>query len=546
MAKYTTDEYENVISVAAKRALDNLEKDEPKDRSLQERISIFDEYRRKLRKTYPIDSFSKGYEFSISDYSADSLRHWLDGDKGYSAPHEYEGQSEASKILPMLQGVAKQGDDWYSWDKKELERNAKALGYNPRTPGATAEFLGVLSDYQTKHDRAELLKEGQQGANYWLNKLFYPSSTQEAENAVLSGEGGDPETLGKLRMLDAGTTLAMSLAPSLRLGWAGKYLGNPLVNSTIDAGLQGAAEGVRQIGTEKLSTTGQEADITPVMAALGAGATRPAITMSASGAATQLPGQIGQDIARGARRGARVGGSTERAGIKDAINLYNKDLAGKVLASKESGGVRELLDPSGRKYAKAVKVPEMAELFGISPEADGTYSAKAILKMYDQNPSLPKAVMAKDGKIEYGLFDNSVVPTLDEFPTKMQRVTAPFTAPKGERVQYVKDVTFGNPIFTLGEKDAAKYRALFQDKAADLDANRVAYNLGELFGQGASELGGRVEPVIKANPVNVADNDSEQRRYREQFRNQSWFKKLDADSKKIIEEAFKKKEDEQQ
>ncbi len=529
MAKYSNEEYEKVISQAAKRALDKLEETEPKDRSLQERIKIFDDYKAKLRKWKPREDFTKGYEFALNDYNADSLMNWLEGDKDYRAPDEYEGQSEASKILPLLLGVAKEGDDWYSLGTKKLEKEAKQLGYNTDIPGAYAEFLKLLGDYQVQYDRAKLLKEGQQGANYWMNKLLYPSSTQEAENAVLSGQGGDDATLAKLRALDAGTTTAMAMAPSLRLGWAGKVLGNQLVNSTIDAGLQGVAEGVRQLGTEKLSTTGQQADMDPVLIALGAGATRPAISTMAGGAATQFPGKIGQDIARGVRRGARVGGSAERSEIESAVKLYNKDLAKAVLESK-NGSPALVADASGRKYAKAVQVPEMAEFFGIAPDANGKYSAKQLLNYYDANVNMPKAVDIADGKIKgYGPRNWSVTLTDDAFGGINSKLGF-------------------KPKMTLGKEDAEKYRSLFPDKAADVDANKVAFNTGEVLGQFATELGGRVEPVAKTNPVKVYNNTAVAKQYAESYKRQPWYQDLvkkNPEAAKIIEEAFKKKDEEE-
>ena len=541
MAKYDREEYEKIIADNALRALEAKEKDEPKRRSLKEREDIYDEYKRKLREWKDLDSMTRGYEYSLNDYNSDSLMRWLEGEKGYKAPDEYEGQSEASKILPLLSGIAKEGEDWYSKDKKALEREARNLGYNPNTPGAMGEFLGVLSDYQTKYDRAEMLKKEQNGARYWLEKLFYPSRTQEIENAILTGEGGDEATIDKLTALDAGTGLAMSWAPSLRLGKLGKFLGNPLVNSTVDAGLQGVAEGVRQLGTENLSRTGQEAELAPVLAALGAGATRPAITTSAGGFAQQFPGKFGQDFARGVRRGARVGKPSERQDIEAAVKLYNKDLAEMVNLTKDGKSGATLVDRTGRKYDKAVKVPEMAEFFGISPNADGTYTAKEILKYYDLNPEAPKIPRAVNGKITNDYVENSIIPESDEFATLWQKVKSVPSSPKGERIKYVKDVIFGEPYMSLGKDKMSTYQSLFPAKAADLDANRAAFVLGELLGQGASELGGRVEPMVKANPINVFDRETERKRFTESYKNESWYKKLTDESKKIIDEAFKKK-----
>ena len=546
MAKYDREEYEKIIADNALRALEAKEKDEPKRRSLKEREDLYDEYKRKLREWKDIDSMTRGYEYSLNDYNSDSLMRWLEGEKGYKAPDEYEGQSEASKILPLLSGIAKEGEDWYSMGNKKLAKTAKELGYNTNTPGALSEFLNLVSDYQTKYDRAELLKEFQdQGSDYWLQKLFYPSRTQEIENAILTGEGGDDATLNKLGALDAGTGAAIALAPSLRLGWAGKILGNPLVNSTIDAGLQGVAEGIRQLGTERISQTGQKAEIAPALLALTAGATRPSLTMTAGGAATQLPSKFGQDFARGVRRGARIGKPSERQDIEAAVKLYNKDLAPMVNLTKDGKSGATLVDRTGRKYDKAVKVPEMAELFGIYPDANGKYSAKEILKYYDLNPETPKIQHAVNGKLTNDYVENSIIPESDEFATLWQKVKSVPSSPKGERIKYVKDVIFGEPYMSLGKDKISTYQSLFPAKAADLDANRAAYVTGEILGQGAAELGGRIEPLIGTNPFKVYDNGNIQKSYTESYKNESWYKKLTDESKKIIDEAFKKKDEEE-
>jgi hypothetical protein len=97
----------------------------------------------------------------------------------------------------------------------------------------------------------------------------------------------------------------------------------------------------------------------------------------------------------------------------------------------------------------------------------------------------------------------------------------------------------------LGKEEADTYRTLFPEKAADLDANRAAYVTGEILGQGAAELGGRIEPMIGTNPFKVYDNGNIQKSYTESYKNESWYKKLTDESKKIIDEAFKKKAEEE-
>jgi hypothetical protein len=511
MASYDNEEYEGVIRRNALRAFKKLQEEDPQkwsytDRTRNEVISKYDNFLNKLRTWMPRDKMTRGYEYALNDYPADSLLAWLEGSNGAKAPDEYEGQTEASKILPLLAGIAKENEDWYSMDSKSLQNEAKRLGYNTNIPGAYQEFLNLVRDYQTQYDRAKLLKEGQQGANYWLNKLFYPSYTQEIENAVLTGQGGDEETLKKLHRLDYATNGIMAAAPMLSFGKAV----NPLLMGTIDAGIQGAAEGARQYGLEQMSQTGQKADyLAPILATFTSGATRPAMSATAGGAVTQLQGQFAKDAARGFQKGARTGIPSEEAEVKSAINLFNKELA-----PEFNNGERFVYDKTG-KYSQAYKAPKMAEAFGVKYRGgDHTIDTERILEYY-KAPTKSPWYIAPDG-------------------TRSMREKTQIVTNNGK----VKEVRLGEDTYDL-------YKSLFPQKVAEMDANQVAKNLGQVAGYGVTQVGGRVEPMAKANPLNVVDRESEQKRYTESYKNQPWYKKLNVESKKIIDEAFKKKDEEE-
>lgn len=527
MASYDDEEYEGVIRRNAVRAFKKLQEEDPKrwsytNRTRDEVISKYDSFLNKLRTWKPRDQMTRGYEYALNDYSTDSLLAWLEGKNGAKAPDEYEGQSEASKILPLLSGVAKEGEDWYSMGSKALQDEAKSLGYNTNIPGAYQEFLNLVRDYQTQYDRAQLLKEGQQGANYWLNKLLYPSSTQEAENAVLTGQGGDEETLRKLRTLDAVTSGAMLAAPTLSIAKV-----NPLVMGTIDAGIQGAAEAGRQLGTERLSETGQEADYKQALLALVTGATRPGMAATATGAATQLPTGFGKDFSRGIMKGSRTGGSAERSNLEKAIKTYNKRLAGKT-------GVVSDFD---NELDAAVKVPQIAKMFNIAPGTDGTYNAKDILKYYDLDPRAPHYVDMRTA--DRKPFAKSVVPEMDEIPSLKDKIVATLK-PGNEYFTRVPQTWSGPPV-TLGEDLLGQYTRLLPEKALDLNENKAAAVLGRAIGAAASEAGGRIEPTIKSNPFDVIDKESVRKTYTESYKKQKWYKDLNEEQQKLIDEVFKEK-----
>ena len=102
------------------------------------------------------------------------------------------------------------------------------------------------------------------------------------------------------------------------------------------------------------------------------------------------------------------------------------------------------------------------------------------------------------------------------------------------------------PYMSLGKDKYATYAKLFPDKAADLDANRAAYVLGQLGGKGLADVGSRVEPIAKANPLKIGESKAIQKSYTESYKDERWYKNLNTEAKKILDEAFKKKEEDKE
>jgi hypothetical protein len=479
-------------------------------------------YLERLKKAYPYDKIEYNDIISIKEYDADSLRGWLNNIRGYRSPTEYAASKEAEKYMSLLKGVAEDGQDWYTMGSQQLkeEANRLGLGFDFRNKKAFADLLKRLQDYQLQYDRAQLLKQFQDsGANYWMAKLFYPSMTQEIENAIATGEGGDDETLKKLGVLDAGTNLAMALAPGLSVAKV-----NPTMMGLIDAGLQGVAEAGRQYGKEAMSKTGQEADLGQATAATLLGGTRPALAQGAASIGTRFPGQFMKDLSRGAVRGARTGdpAKLEGARIASAVKLYNEELAPKMKALESGSHVgTTLFTDTKNRYKDAINVPKMAKIFGVSPDAEGKYNASQILGMYKMNtrPSY-QAVVTNPGVIE-----EKLIPTT-EF----------FTNPKGKRE------------ILLGQDNYDMYKQLFPMASEGFDANRAAFGLGRGIGALAAQVGGRVEPIIKTDVKSLWNNKNVQAQYTGSYKDESWFKKLknaNPSAAKVLEEAMKKKEEEE-
>lgn len=522
---------------AAKAKMEANKKILGKEQDPKDGDKYFDEYLRRLRNAYPFDRVKETDLASIDQYSGDSTRKWLDRVRGVPSPTEYTVQAEAAKILPLLNGVAEQGADWYSMGSDALKEAGSDMGYNVRSKEGFKAFLDKLSEMQQMHDRAQLLKEYQsQGADYWLPKLFYPSATQEIENAIATGQGldaaaatnsalSDP-TLRKLMAVDAGANTAMALAPGLSIGKL-----NPVFMGAIDAGIQGGLEAGRQGAKAGISETGQEFDASAPLAATALGATRPGMTLMGAGFTNQIPGEGARSFGRGFTRAARTGNpfAAEEQEITNAVNAWNRlqkdvrlsvnpqqptvfdnmpsvvigdDLARAELASRVPDYVKVFTDKNGKSLVK------------VNP--DGTVSAKQILDLYNR-PTVKFAVRDRTtGK----LIDSEPIFTDGSFGVN---------APENQNV--------------LGGKAKALFAQLFPEKYSELNVVKGPYNAGRALGSLTADVGSRVEPIIRTNPLNL-DKESVRQTYTD-YKDEPWYRKLDKESRKIIDDAFKKKEEEE-
>ena len=106
---------------AAKAKMEANKKILGKEQDQKDGDKYFDEYLRRLRNAYPFDSIKETDLASIDQYSGDSTRKWLDRVRGVPSPTDYTVQAEAAKILPLLNGVAENGADWYSMGSDALK-----------------------------------------------------------------------------------------------------------------------------------------------------------------------------------------------------------------------------------------------------------------------------------------------------------------------------------------------------------------------------------------------------------------------------------------
>lgn len=462
--------------------------------------------------------------------------------KNAEDPREIHKRAEMEKYMPLLQGIAtnntKDDQDWYTMAAPALKYKASQEPFNfPYTKEGFNEFLGNLSKYQQVYDRGQILKDMQRSPAYYVGSLVAPSATAEIENAVATGADLSPSTVAALAATDVGANSVMFAAPEFAplKGQAplmnAVTRGRNTVTPFLDAAFQAGVEAGRQGAVKGLSETGQEANLAaPVVAGI-AGATRPAIVQTAQSAAARGPGQWFKDFSRGIGRATRTGDPTaiERDQAERLIRLYNKDLATKKLfadlneRTKKKLGmeVGELMPHSDRVALEAANgdlMNDYLKLFHLSKNADGTIPVDEVLAAYDKPLyDLVGRTYDKAYLMEKGM-------------------------PRGSKPG-AKPITLNNAFINNKNSDAL-YAKLFPAKYGmeDNAAMRAGLNVGNVIGS----LGTRWEPTFKTNPYNTLESAVElvtgEDKTSDNYKKQSWYKKLSAENKKLIDEAFKNKD----
>lgn len=468
---------------------------------------FYKEILEQLKKKYPRESTSESDFGDLAETKGEVVEKWL-YDKGPS-PTEYKANVEASKFMPILQGVADEGDDWYSMGNERLKRFASGLGWKVNTPEDYQKFLDKVGEYQQAFDRGKLSEELRDIPGYTLSSIFYPSVVEEIDNAVATGEGGDASDIVKLGILDALTNAGIFMAPSvggvkalskIPLYQKGKVIADPI----ISAGSQAAVEAIRQGGREALSKTGQEFDFAPVQYAGAAGATIPGIVGSLQSAVARVPGtgKLGRGISMARRTGNPVDLETARV-LENIDDFNNSPYLSQLLG--DAPEVEAILTPA--EAAKLERIQGLNEvyekLFGIPATSKG----------------IDKAAVARN-------LDKPVV-------VRKTVGTQVKNAPK-------ESVLLGEneaDKIILDAETMPKYLEQFPARYADKIDDSKALKLGRVLGTLGLDLGGRVEPMIKTNPLNVFNDNNGLKDYKKS----DWYSKTGDNKKKLVDEAFKQK-----
>ena len=506
----------------------------------------FEKYLRQLEKELPYETASNEDIELVTGFGAEPMFKWFDF--GGISPRDNAKRIEASKILPYLTGVAKEGEDWMGLPRGKMDELAIEMGYKPGDPAERGAFYDKIRQYQTDLDRAKIAKEMQDSKAHLAASLVYPSLVEGIDNAVATGGDLSYGQAVGLGLLDAGINGAMMSIPGLRMGLGRKgaadnvfrgsravFEFNPtssdILNAVLQGGSQGAAEMGRQIAKGVIDDELEGSYVAAPLAAATLGATTPGLVGIGAGVASKF-GPTGREISRGINKTVRAQNPmlVERQKLANTVKAYNalqdkiekdkgwfdvaKELRDYALA--KAGG-DEAMVPNLDFYKSAVSTapyplekaaeilrtqdfPKAAELLKVNPGKNGKYSAMDILNAYDREP-VKFLEMSNDGKYR-------AVDRLSE----------------------------GNSPIALGPSNEQAYAQAFPARYADLLERTPNIERGIAIGNVLQDFGTRIEPTIKSS-VNAISTPS--------YKDAPWYKKLDPERRRIIDEAYKKKEEDQ-
>lgn len=472
-----------------------------------------------LSQKYQYDSITNDDMETMVNFPSDDLWKWQVHGDSYDPRRKHEAE-ELTKYMPFLQGVAPEGEDWYS--RGDLKMKAAELGFDYSQEGL-GKFLGKLAKYQGVYDRAKIMKELREKPWYWPTRIAYPSMMEGVENAISTGSDFTPAQLYGLLGMDAASNVAIFGAPGTLSGKLG--LG-PVSSGAVDAGLQGALELQRQ-GSKVLVDPTLESDPGQAVAAALLGATRPGLLGSTQAAVAQIPGKAAFNFSRGIGKATRAGNpvAAERETIEELVKAHNRVIednyarlgtAGATPVFDDGGKMVGTLPTAGKlsnvsvadteRMLAAGKVPEMAKFLGVKPKTSGRYDVDEFMKAYDRKP----------------------VYTWD-----ITHNTAKVTTP-------VEGYKSAKELFQLTPENSGLYRTYFPQKYADEAGASRARSAGLVIGNLLGDFGGRFEPTFKLNPLNIGPQTTKN------YNDQDWYTRLGPKARAIIDEAFKRKLEEEE
>ena len=183
--------------------------------------------RNKLKKTKP--------QLFLDFFAGDDRDPILgEGDKGFNKFEDIIKDNVSEEIAGAK--------SWYDMTPKQLEKVAKKKGYAPNDKESLGKFYDELQKAQTAYDKGVISDELADSVEGLGLKLFAPSTYDEAQRQILTGEG-DEGDIWKMFAIDALANGGMAFAPG-----AFRTMGSPAKDLFKGAFVQCALEGARQGG----------------------------------------------------------------------------------------------------------------------------------------------------------------------------------------------------------------------------------------------------------------------------------------------------------
>lgn len=530
------------------------------------------------------------------DYTDAVARKTAALDVGSTSKYMFEFGEDPFTATRKTELSAITGDEgkrsWYDMGPKEIEAQMYNFGYDPSVPGDKQKFLNEVAEYQTGRDRAAIVKEDVEDAP-WYRKLgmaMNPTATDEAVRQTLTGDFDD-RRMDNAVATDLLVQGGMAVAPSFRA-----VASNPLIMGIADAGLEGLRQTSNYMADMKVDPmapfgAGLAAGTVP------AGAQYIGGILSRGSSASARPLARGfQRGLRGADDPVKAERENLKRLLVDARKQSEDTQAALSPDGNPQGnlfGVSEL-EQANTWQTAADKLRAMGfRNRELETEAEQAFneatqkvqSIKAEMRRVQTDRSIKKAerdaqARALQSDLDGALAEQKVAAGNYGKVTMQDTPMAEMSEAYGDLQPAIEDVIGRNPTrmnggpvqVTMSPKydietvlresydRPMKYLSLDKGYAATPDsyaANKVAldllrgqlpekyaveavsnsrpYAIGRAIGQVFGGVGGRLEPALRANPLQPTS-------YKErvtEFKNSKWYKDLPKEKKNAVERALK-------
>jgi len=505
----------------------------------------------KLDEDFKYDALKDTEKDAISKWKAEDADNYLlgGGNEAFKNAHNplvKKKMDDFAKLGPLVLGIADEGLDWYSMGQEDLFDAGKKLGYDTSTKKGKMDFLNDIADVQKAHDRGKMLEEFNRentGAEAFLREVFYPSMMEEIRRQIVTGEGTQDQ-IDKAKWLDRGTAVLMGIAPdvgglgALTKGTkAGRVMASPMAEGVLGAAAQGGLEAGRQAIKEKIDPE-LEADYRAALLASTLGATRPGMIGSVSALTQQIPGNAFTRFSRGISAATRRGNPVEQErNMLEELLFNNVNRAKKYAANVEKIATTKRAIKNAENESQAIEgLFGKGDLVGLSPAEINKGNVEQLVNERMNALQLPGVYKSSEATASDAA---KILKAYDDLSkTKFVRIPGDVARP-GEFDYLVTKGKTGDYLRQVDPEYWENIRRLFPMKAAEVEGMGPAYKAGLRTGQFLGDIGGRIEPIIKVNPLgpisggraNIMNND---------YKEAAWYKKLSKKQQEAFDDAYEK------